>query len=110
MSDHKELVLPCEIYGVALLSLSALTFVHLDYLASHPYLTTREFTPEILGMLKHRILLFTAIPVASMIVAFYSTHLAVYMYLGLVLAHFLSSRVEERIHTSPADDAGPDER
>lgn len=33
IGDHKDLVLPCEIYGVTLLALSATSFVHLAYLS-----------------------------------------------------------------------------
>jgi len=111
MGDHKQLVLPCEIYGVTLISISAVSFMHLEYMMHHPYLTTREFTHDIAVMLKHRILWFTLIPVASMIAAFYSTHAAVYMYMMLVFAHFLTSRIDERIHCEPPSppDAAPRE-
>ena len=34
IGDHKDLMLPCEIYGVTLLALSAASFVHLRYLAT----------------------------------------------------------------------------
>ncbi len=104
VGDHENLVLPCEIYGVTLLSLSALSFFHLDYLARHAYLTSRELTPEVIGLIKRRILLFTLIPLASMVVANWSTHASLYIYLLLLLAHFFTGPVDERIHTSlPAD-------
>jgi uncharacterized membrane protein len=106
MGDHKDLVLPCEIYGVTLLLLSGFSFLHLDYLARHPYLATHELTPEVVGLIKRRILLFTIIPLTSMMVAFYSPHIAVYSYILLVLAHFFTGPVDERIHTLPGDDAG----
>jgi len=104
MGDHKDLVLPCEIYGVTLLVLSGFSFLHLDYLSRHRYLATHELTPEVVILIKRRILLFTLIPLTSMVVAFYSTHIAVYSYLLLVLAHFFTGPVDDRIHTLPADD------
>ena len=104
MGDHKDLVLPCEIYGLTLLLLSGLSFLHLDYLSRHTYLATHELTPEVVTLIKRRILLFTIIPLTSMVMAFYSTHVAVYSYLLLVLAHFFTGPVDDRIHTLPADD------
>lgn len=104
MGDHKDLVLPCEIYGVTLLVLSGFSFLHLDYLSRHSYLATRELTPEMVMLIKRRILLFTIIPLTSMLLAFYSPHVAVYSYLLLVLAHFFTGPVDERIHTLPVDD------
>jgi len=109
MGDHKDLILPCEIYGFTLLLLSGMSFLHLDYLSRHPYLATHELTPEVVGLVKRRILLFTAIPLTSMLLAFHSTHLAVYSYLLLVLAHFFTGPVDERIHTLPAEDAGAED-
>ena len=104
VGDHEDLVLPCEIYGLALLSISGLSFLHLDYLSRNAYLTSRALTPTVVHLIKRRILLFTLIPLTSMVVAFYSTHIAVYSYLLLVLAHFFTGPVDERIHTLPADD------
>jgi hypothetical protein len=39
-----------------------------------------------------------------MLLAFYSTHVAVYSYLLLVLAHIFNGPVDERIHTLPPED------
>ena len=104
VGDHEDLVLPVEIYGIALLCLSALSFLHLDYLYRHPYLTSHEFTPEVCGLIKRRVLMFTLVPVSSMLLAFWSTRVALYMYLLLVLAHFFTGPVDERIHTTPPPD------
>jgi len=109
VGDHKDLILPCEIYGVTLLALSGVSFLHLDYLSRHPYLTSKELTPEVVRLIKRRILLFTIIPIISMIIAFYSTLLSLYTYLLLLLAHFFTGPVDERIHTMPVDDSGAKE-
>jgi len=106
VGDHEDLILPCEIYGLTLLALSGLSFLHLDYLSRHSYLTTSEMTPEVVRLIKRRILLFTIIPIVSMIIAFYSTLLSLYTYLLLLLAHFFTGPVDERIHTMPVDDSG----
>ena len=109
VGDHEDLVLPVEIYSVTLLALSALSYTHLEYLLHHPYLTSREFTPEVCALIKRRVLMFTLIPLSSMVLAFWNTRVALYTYLLLVLAHFFTGPVDERIHTTPADDAGATE-
>src|SRR5262249_19117518 len=92
VGDHPELVLPCEIYGFTLLLLSGFNWVHLRYLARHPYLATSDLTPEAVSLLKRRIALFALIPMASMLVALYSPRLALYVYLLLATVHFLPAR------------------
>ena len=110
VGDHEDLILPIEIYGVTLLALSSLSFLHLDYLSRHPYLTSRECTPEVVDLIKRRVLMFTIIPLASMVIAFWSTRTALYIYLLLVLAHFFTGPVDERIHTTPPLDEPDNER
>jgi uncharacterized membrane protein len=104
VGDHPSLALPVEIYGVTLVVLSALSFAHLTYLCRHPYLTTHEFTPEVAGLIKGRVLVFTSVPIASMVIAQWNTHIAIWVYLLLVLAHFFTGPVDERIHTTPPED------
>ena len=110
VGDHEDLILPVEIYGVTLLALSGFSFLHLDYLGRHSYLTSHEFTPEVAGLIKRRVLMFTIIPLTSMVIAFWSTHIALYIYLLLVLAHFFTGPVDERIHTTPPLDESGNER
>jgi len=106
VGDHEDLVLPVEIYGISLLGLSAFSYMHLEYLLHHPYLTSREFTPEVCDLIKRRVLMFTLIPISSMVIAFWNTRIALYTYLLLVLAHFFTGPVDERIHTTPPPDDG----
>jgi uncharacterized membrane protein len=100
IGDHKNLVLPCEIYGVALLALSGVSFAHLEYLARHPELATAALTPDVVRLIRPRIALFAVLPLVSMAVAFVSTVAAVYIYALLVIAHFAASRVDRRITQS----------
>lgn len=103
VGEHENLILPSEIYGVTLLALSAMAYVHLNYLFRHPYLSSPTLTAEVVALIKRRILMFTLIPVLSMLVAFYSTHLSLYCYVLLVLAHFSAGRLDEHIHTTPSE-------
>ena len=97
VGDHKDLELPCEIYGLTLLALIGLSYVHLRYLARHPLLATPELTPQAVWLVKRRIGYFAAIPVVSMAIAFYSTHLSLYVYLLLACVHFLPARIDEQL-------------
>ena len=94
VGDHKDLTLPCEIYGATLLALSAVAFAHTRYLARHPVLATAEFTLQIAAMFERRAVVFSMVPITSMIVAFYNTHLALYVYALLVIVHFLANPFE----------------
>ena len=105
VGDHEDLVLPCEIYGVTLLLLSGLSYLHLRYLSRHPYLATPELTPLAVQLIKRRIALFTAIPSLSMVIALFNTHLALLAYLLILTAHFLPARIDEHLHTLPSGGA-----
>jgi uncharacterized membrane protein len=102
VGDHAELILPCEIYGLTLLVLSFVSYIHVRYLTRHPHLASPDLTPVAAGLLKRRIALFTLIPVLSMALAFYSTRIALYVYVLLAAAHFIPGRIDEHIIAQPA--------
>ena len=107
VGDHENLVLPCLIYGSALLAISAVSYLHLRYLERHAYLASPEFTPAAAHLIRHRIVLFAVVPSLSMLVAFYSPRLALYVYLLLAGAHFLPGRIDEHIISSqPVAESG----
>jgi len=99
VGDHEDLVLPCEIYGVTLLLLSFVSYVHLRYLSRHPYLATPDLTPVAVTLLKRRVALFALIPALSMIIAVYNTRLALVAYILILSAHFLPGRIDEHLGT-----------
>jgi len=95
VGDHREITLPCEIYGVTLLLLSGLSYVHLRYLYRHPYLATAELNSVAVKLLRRRIALFAIVPALSMVMAFYNTRVALFVYLLIATAHFLPGRIDE---------------
>jgi uncharacterized membrane protein len=97
IGDHKDLMLPCEIYGLTLLALSAVSFVHVRYLCRHPELASPELTPQARQAIVRRITLFAVVPLASMAAATISTHAAVLVYVSLIASHFLPGRVDSQI-------------
>ena len=97
IGDHKELVLPCEIYGLALLALSATSFCHVTYIAHHRELATPDFSDDIARLIKRRVAIFAIVALLSMAVAYHDTHAALYVYLLLVTAHFFPGRIDRRL-------------
>jgi uncharacterized membrane protein len=97
VGDHEKLVLPCEIYGITLLALTTTSLSHIHYLARHPELTTAEYTPEVVALLRRRSALFALAPVVSMSIAPVSTRAAIYAYVLLGALHFLPGRIDHRI-------------
>ena len=107
VGDHEDLVLPIEIYGVTLLAVSGVSYLHIVYLTRHPHLASPELTPAAVVLIKRRVVLFALLPLMSMALAFYSTRIALYVYLLLATAHFLPGRIEEQVATVPSDDDPP---
>jgi uncharacterized membrane protein len=106
VGDHKNLILPCEIYGATLLALSGVGYAHSRYLARHPALATPDLTPEIARMFDRRAALFAVVPLVSMAVAFFSTHLALYVYVLLAAAHLLATPIHAHIAKARHDAIG----
>ena len=104
IGDHKQLVLPCEVYGAALLALSFTSFLHLSYLGWHPELCTPAFSPEVRQMIRRRIAVFVVVPALSMLAAPVSTHVAVYVYVLLLAVHVFPGRIDK--HLTLGDDDG----
>jgi uncharacterized membrane protein len=109
VGDNGYLVLPCLIYGMTLLAISTISSIHLQYLERHPYLASPEFTPLAAKLIRRRIALFAIVPGLSMLAAFYSPRLALYVYLLLAGAHFLPGRIDERIIAPPPVAGGPNQ-
>jgi uncharacterized membrane protein len=103
VGDHEDLILPCEIYGITLLLLSAVSYIHLRYLSRHPYLATPELTPIAVKLLRRRVALFAVVPALSMAIAFFNTRLALVVYLLILSVHFLPGRIDEHLRALPSD-------
>src|SRR5438105_1325766 len=110
IGDNQDLMLPCEIYGATLLSINATSYLSLDYLSRHPYLSSPELNATVVRLIKTRIAVLSLVPLASMLVAFYSTHASIYVYVPLALSHFFRGRIDEHIHTTAAITAGLNEK
>ena len=94
VGDHEHLVLPCEIYGFTLLLISIVEYVHIGYLARHEWLASPQLTPARVRLVKRRLLIYGAVPLASMSLAFFNTHLALYAYVLLAATLFLPASID----------------
>jgi len=97
LGQHAKLWLPFLIYSVNLLLLDFFLFLHIDYLASHPELASPSLTPTVVRAFKMRQLLFATVPVLTAVVAFYSPHIALYLYFLLAPLHFLPSAAVRKV-------------
>jgi uncharacterized membrane protein len=91
VGDNVNLRLPSLLYGVNLLLIAAAFAGQLEYLRSHRQLAAAEFDAAAVRLLRHRVWLWAFVPVLSMAMTFYSTRLALYLYLSLPLLHILPS-------------------
>ena len=105
IGDHERLILPCEIYGGTLIMLSSVAYLHMDYLARHPELAARDFTPDVALLVKRRIALFALVPIISMAAAFFSTRISVYAYVLLGMMHFMPGPVDNRLGARTSEGA-----
>jgi uncharacterized membrane protein len=101
IGDHKELVLPCVIYGLTLLSLSATSYLNLRYMSRHPELASAELTPHVIRILDRRIAFFALVSLLSIAVSFYSTRVALYVYFLFVVAHFIPGSIDAHLARQP---------
>jgi uncharacterized membrane protein len=97
VGDHARLELPCQIYGIALLALTAASFAHVEYLARHRSLASADFNDDVVRLLRRRVALFAVVPIVSMAVAYVDTRMALYTYILLGVVHFVPGRIDRRI-------------
>ena len=89
LGQHAHLWLPFLIYSLNLLVLVGFFYMNINYLGTHPALSSPSLTPEIIRGFKIRQLLFALVPVMSAVIALYSPRFALYLYLLLALPHFV---------------------
>jgi TMEM175 potassium channel family protein len=97
VGDHKDLALPCVIYGATLIALNGVALAHTRYLRRHPGLVNAAFTPEIAWHFERRALMFMIVPAASMVIAFMNTHAALYVYGLMVVGYLAGNPITDRI-------------
>jgi uncharacterized membrane protein len=84
------------------LSINGMSYLSLDYLSRHMYPASPELNPTVIRLIKTRIGVLSLVPLASMLVPFYSTHASIYVYLPLALSHCFRGSIDEHIHTTAA--------
>lgn len=102
LGDHNQLRTPFILYGVQLLALPGLLIGQIAYLRSHPALARASLTREVARGIVLRAALFATVPLLSMLVVFYNTRLALYLYFLLVVVHFVPGRVDMLKPRDPA--------
>jgi len=94
VGDHGHLQLPVVLYAVNLLVLTLLLFLQLRRLAASPHLIAPDLTREAVMHLRRQLLVFGAVPAASIAASFYSPRLGMYLYALLAVPAFLPGRID----------------
>jgi len=89
LGQHTRLWVPFLIYSANLLVLVGFFYMNINYLGTHPALSSPTLTPEIIRGFKIRQGLFALVPVMSAAMALYSPRFALYLYFLLALLHFV---------------------
>ena len=88
MIDYENLMVPVVMYGANQLLLSAMLLANINYIGRRPALCEPALTPQVAGTIRRRLLLFSAVPALSMVVAPFSTRAALYLYILMAVVHF----------------------
>jgi len=88
MIDYENLLVPVVMYGANQLLLSAMLLANINYIGRRPALCEPALTPQVAGAIRRRLLLFSAVPALSMVVALFSTRAALYLYVLMAVVHF----------------------
>jgi uncharacterized membrane protein len=105
MIDYEDLRVPIVMYGANQLLLSAMLLANINYIGRRPALCEPALTPQVAGSIRRRLLLFSAVPVLSMVVALFSTRAALYLYFLMAIVHFFP-RLPDATTSSAADRTG----
>ena len=97
MISFETLFLPVMLYGMNLLLLSLVLVANVLYLSRHPTLAQPSLTPEIVSFIRRRLLLFAAIPVASIVIAYFNTRAALYLYFLMAILHFFPRAIDRNV-------------
>ena len=94
LGNFHELRLPYAIYGMTIIALDGLLILQILYLRRRPELAEPELTAGIARHVIVRTALFAAVPLLSLVLAFYNSRWAIYSYFLLVVVHFLPGRID----------------
>ena len=97
MISFETLFVPVVLYGSNQLLLSLVLIVNVTYLARRPQLAEAHFTPEIAAFVRRRLLLFAAVPLASIVIAWFNTRAALHLYFLMAILHFFPRTIDRRI-------------
>jgi uncharacterized membrane protein len=94
LGDFHHLRLPYILYSAIIICIAFLLLLNILYLRRRPELASPELDHDIARRIAIRAALFAPVPLLSVVVAFYNSHLALYLYFLLVIIHFLPGRID----------------
>jgi len=97
MMQYESLRVPVVLFGVNQLLLSLSLLVNINYVARRPELRDDHLTPEVVGYIHRRLLVFSMVPALSIAVAFVSTRAALYLYMLMFLVHVFPAALDRTL-------------
>lgn len=97
MMQYESLRVPVVLFGVNQLLLSLSLLVNINYVARRPALRDEHLTPEVVGYIHRRLLVFSMVPALSIAVAFVSTRAALYLYMLMFLVHAFPASLDRTL-------------
>lgn len=101
LGEYGDARTPALVYGANLIVVGAMYYAQLVYLERRPHLASSAMTRTAALRFKRRAMIFLAVPLTSIAVAFFDTWLAVHLYLVVILLAAVQSRIDQL--TRPID-------
>ncbi|MEO8740378.1 MAG: TMEM175 family protein [Casimicrobiaceae bacterium] len=93
LGEYGDLRSSAIVYGLNLLWLALVYWIQISYLERNPHLATAALTPVLAQKIKRRVMVFIAVPVISVAVAFYDAWIAVHLYFVMAIVGFLPGKI-----------------
>ena len=103
LGDFHHLRVPYLLYSGEIVVLASLLLLQVVYLRGHPHLAESDLTPEVARHIIMRTGAFGALPLISMVFAYFDSRLAIYCYLLMAIVHFLPGRIDQYVLARRSD-------
>lgn len=97
MMDYEQLVVPVVMFGVNQLLLSWALLLNINYVARRPALREETLTPDVVRFIHRRLLVFSMVPLLSIVMAFFQPRAALYLYVLMFAVHLFPFALDRAV-------------